>query len=84
MVAGYQGYSNTDWARAAATTLADNIRELEDATTRNYPGLAQMEASGRISYNHGGRGFDWPVQYRKHNVEGNTGSDCTSRFFIYG
>jgi hypothetical protein len=73
MVAGYQGYSNTDFARAAATTLADHIRELEDATTRNFPTLAQLEASGRISYNHGGRGVDWPVQYRKHNVEGNTG-----------
>lgn len=80
MPTGYQGYTNTDFARAAATTLAENIRELEDATTRNFPALAQLEATGRISYNHGGRGFDWPVQYRKHNVEGNTGE--TQRNFV--
>lgn len=69
----YQGFSQTDFSRHMATTLAKHIRELEDAATRNFPALAQMEATGRISYNHSGRGFDWPVQYRIHNVEGNTG-----------
>ncbi len=73
MPTGYQGYSPADFARSAATTLAENIRMLEDAATRNFPALAQIEASGRITFNHGGRGFDWPVQYRIHNVEGNTG-----------
>jgi hypothetical protein len=80
MPAGYQGYSPTDWARAAATTLAHHITTLEVATTRNFPALSQIEASGRISYNHSGRGFDWPVQYRIHNVEGNTGE--TQRNFV--
>lgn len=79
-MATYTGYSPVDFARAQATTLAKHIRELEDACTRNFPALAQIEANGRITYNNGGRGFDWPVQYRIHNVEGNTGE--TQRNFV--
>lgn len=69
----YQGYSNTDWARSMATTLATHIRTVEESMMRNFQMGALLEAAGRINYNNGGRGFDWPVQYRLHNVEGNTG-----------
>jgi len=69
----YQGYTNTDWARTAATTLADHIRDEEQAWMKNYQLGALLEANGRISYNHGGRGMTWPVRYRKHAMEGNTG-----------
>ena len=73
MATPYLGYSSTDWARSAATTLADHIRDVEESWMRNYQMGALLEEHDRISYNHGGRGFDWPIQYRIHNIEGNTG-----------
>jgi hypothetical protein len=73
MATPYLGYSSTDWARSAATTLADHIRDVEMDWMRNYQLGALLEANDRISFNHGGRGFDWPIQYRIHNIEGNTG-----------
>jgi hypothetical protein len=79
-MAGYLGYSNTDWARDAATTLANHIREEEQAWMRSFAIGAMIEAGGNIVYNQEGRGFDWPVRYRKHNLEGNTGE--TERNFI--
>lgn len=69
----YQGFSNTDFARSAATTLAKHIRDTEESFARNFAFMAQIEAAGRIQYNQAGRGFDWPVQYRIHDIEGNTG-----------
>lgn len=76
----YKGYSNTDFARSMATTLAEHVREVEEAMLRNFQFGALLEAAGRVNFNNGGRGFDWPVQYRLHNVEGNTGQ--TVRNFV--
>jgi hypothetical protein len=69
----YTGYSNTDWARTAATTLADHIRDEEQAWLKNYQMGALLEANGRVTYNHSGRGMTWDVRYRKHTMEGNSG-----------
>jgi len=69
----YKGFSTTAFARTASTTLAKHVTELEDSFMRNFQMGALLEAAGRISYNNGGEGFDWPVQYRIHNMEGNTG-----------
>jgi hypothetical protein len=79
MANDYKGYSGADWARSAATTLADHVREEEQAWMRNYQMGALLESQGRIIYNCGGRGFDWPVRYRMHELEGNTGE--TARNF---
>ena len=79
-MAGYLGYSNTDWARDAATTLANHIREEEQAWMRSFAIGAMIEAGGNIMYNQEGRGFDWPVRYRRHNLEGNSGE--TERNFV--
>ncbi len=79
-MADYQGNSGIDWERLARTTLQDHIRENEQEWLRSFSILALMEANGLISYNHSGRGFDWPVQYRRHNLTGNTGE--TSRNFV--
>lgn len=76
----YKGFSNTDFARSMATTLAEHIRDVEEAMLRNFKFGALLEANGRVSMNNGGRGFDWPVQYRLHRVEGNTGQ--TARNFV--
>lgn len=69
----YTGYSNTDWARTAATTLADHIRDEEQAWLKNYQMGALLESNGRVTYNHSGRGMTWDVRYRKHTLEGNSG-----------
>lgn len=69
----YKGFNPVAFSRTAATTLAKHIREVEEVMLRNYQMGALLEAAGRVNYNNSGEGFDWPVQYRLHNVEGNTG-----------
>lgn len=69
----YKGFNPVAFARSAATTLAKHFTEVEEAMLRNFAMGALLDASGRVSYNNGGEGFDWPVQYRLHTVEGNTG-----------
>jgi hypothetical protein len=69
----YKGFNPVAFARDSATTLAMHIREVEEAFMRNYQIGALLESNGRVNYNNAGQGFDWPVQYRIHNVEGNTG-----------
>lgn len=77
---GYKGFNPVAFARSSATTLAHHIREVEEAFLRNYQIGALLEANGRVNYNNTGEGFDWPVQYRIHTVEGNTGE--TQRNFV--
>jgi len=69
----YKGFNPVAFSRTAATTLANHIREVEESMLRNYQMGALLEAGGRVNYNNSGEGFDWPVQYRMHKVEGNTG-----------
>jgi len=69
----YKGFNPVAFARSASTTLANHIREVEESFLRNYQIGALLEANGRTTYDVSGEGFDWPVQYRIHNVEGNTG-----------
>lgn len=47
---------------------------------KNFQIGALLESNGRITYNHGGRGFIWQVRYKKHPLEGNTGE--TPRNFV--
>jgi|GEM_PF-779006 len=75
----YKGFNPVAFARTAATTLAHHIRDVEENMLRNYQLGALLEAAGRVNYNNTGEGFDWPVQYRLHAVEGNTGE--TARNF---
>ena len=75
----YKGFNPVAFARTAATTLAKHIRDVEENMLRNYQLGALLEAAGRVNYNNSGEGFDWPVQYRLHKVEGNTGE--TARNF---
>lgn len=74
----YTGYSNTDFARAAATTLTKHMRNVEEAMLRNFQIGALLDANGLVSYGNGGRGFDWPVQYRLHAAHGHTGENPRS------
>lgn len=75
----YKGFNPVAFARTSATTLAHHVQQVEDAFMRNYQIGAILESNGRVNYNNTGEGFDWPVQYRIHNVEGNTGQ--TARNF---
>jgi hypothetical protein len=75
----YKGFNPVAFARTSATTLAKHIREVEESMLRNFQMGALLEAAGRVNYNNSGEGFDWPVQYRLHKIEGNTGE--TARNF---
>ena len=69
----YKGFNPVAFARTSATTLANHIREVEESMLRNFQLGALLESAGRVNYNNSGERFDWPVQYRLHKVEGNTG-----------
>lgn len=71
----YRSYDPYALGRQMATTLAENMREVEDNSKRNFQALALLNAAGRFTYNCGGNGFDWPVRYKNHTVEGNTGQN---------
>ena len=79
-MASYTNYGDTQWARTLATTLADHIRDVEEEMLRNFPMGALVDSMGRTTYNNIGMGFDWPVQYKLHATEGNTGA--TARNFV--
>lgn len=72
-MATYTGYDPTSHARLINTTLAHHMTEIDKAFQRNFVITAQLIASGRVEMNCGGQGMTWPVQYRIHDVEGNTG-----------
>ena len=72
----YTGYDIVAFDRITSTTIAEHMTEVEEAHLRNYAFPAQLQAAGRITFNHGGRGFDWPVQYRRHNVKATTGANA--------
>ena len=44
-----QGWSSVDWARAANTTLAKYMRDVEPDILRNFQMLALLESGGRVS-----------------------------------
>jgi len=69
----YKGFNPLAFSRTAATTLAKHIRDVEEVMLRNFQLGALLESAGRVNFNNSGEGFDWPVQYRLHKVEGNTG-----------
>jgi len=69
----YKGFNPVAFSRTAATTLAKHIRDVEEVMLRNFQLGALLESAGRVNFNNSGEGFDWPVQYRLHKVEGNTG-----------
>lgn len=71
--------SSVDWARTIATTLVTHLKEEEQATFRKFKVFAAIEASGNVSMNNGGRGFDWQVRWRNQPVSANNGE--TPRVF---
>lgn len=73
MPTGYQGYSSTDYARSMSTTLARHLRDEEETWMRNFQILSLLLQNGKVEFNCGGRGIDWPVRYKRANIEGNTG-----------
>lgn len=72
---GYIGYDYVLFDRLASTTIAEHMTEVEEAHLKNYAFPAQLAAGGRVVYNCSGRGFDWPVQYRRHAAKSTTGAN---------
>ena len=71
----YQGYTYTGWARLSATTLAQHLTDIENATMREHPFLLLLQNNGLIKYNDYGNGFDWSVKFRKPDVQGFDGEN---------
>lgn len=69
----YQDFSNVSWERVLNTTIPKYIREEVPAMARNFQMYALLESRGRIVMNEAGNGFTWPVRFRYHDTEGNTG-----------
>jgi hypothetical protein len=67
------GYTSTEWARIANTTIQDVLREEEDTVMRSRPVYAMMLKKGRIKYNAGGDGFKWPVKNKRVLMTTNNG-----------
>lgn len=67
-----------DWARIAATNIAQEIKGYEDQTTRNRKLLALMRKRGRFLFNQSGDGFNWRMKYRRADIEPNDGSQPVS------
>lgn len=72
---GFQHFDRFAWHRSLQTTMPKIIKEVEDASRKNFQILALLEAAGRITTNHGGEGIQWPVKYRHHKAEGATGEN---------
>ena len=65
--------SSVDWARSIGTTLVTHLAEEEQATFRKFKVFAALEGSGNVTFNSGGRGFDWQVRYRNVPVSASNG-----------
>lgn len=71
----YPSSQNTDTTRTLTTIIRKHFREVEEEMLREHRLTAKLENDGRIITGVGGAGFDWPVQYRLHNVVDNNGTD---------
>lgn len=72
----FHGHTQSGWARIAATTLAQTIRNVEDCTLRDYAFLALLQSQGRVIFNDSGNGIEWPVKFRLPNVMGYSGENA--------
>lgn len=68
-----QGWTNTDFSRAAYSTTARHLSQIENNAMRNFALLSLLEAGDRIETGVSGRGMSWRVKYRNHDVQGNRG-----------
>ena len=58
------------WVRLAQTTHQKYIKEVEDATLRNFKVFAMMQDRGRQTNNHSGLEFQWPIMFKQAPVQG--------------
>lgn len=75
---GFQAFDRFSWQRSLATTMPKILKDVEDASKRNFALLALMEQAGRISTGHGGEGIQWVVKYKDHATEAATGENARS------
>ena len=71
----YPSSQNTDTTRTLTTVIRKHMRDVEREMLRQHRLTAMLEQEGRIEFNASGAGFDWPIQYRLHDVQDNNGTD---------
>lgn len=62
--------TGNDWARVAATTINNYIRDETNNVMRNRKLSALLMAKKRFSYNWSGDEMEWPVRYRQVPMKG--------------
>src|SRR5229473_4835139 len=67
-----------DWQRITNTTIKNYIRDQEVNVLRNRKVTALLKDKGRITFNHGGDGFDWKVRFRRAGLIGYADTDTLS------
>ncbi len=71
----YPSSQNTDTTRTLTTTIRKHFKDVEPEMLRQHRLTAMLEQEGRLEFNAGGAGFDWPLQYRLHDIQDNNGTD---------
>ncbi len=66
--------TNTVIARSQHTNIVKTLREAEVACFRHFPVGDELMRRGRVKYNQGGEGLQWPVRYKLHPTRGNDGT----------
>lgn len=61
-------------ARSLHSNIIKILRETEVACFRKFPITDELMKRGRVKYNQGGLGLQWPVQYKLHPTQGNDGT----------
>lgn len=61
-------------ARSLHTNIVKIIKDLEVRAFRSFPVTDELMRRGRVKYNQGGLGLQWPVYYKLHPIFGNDGT----------
>lgn len=69
----YRSFDPSAWERTLQTTVPKHLNEEVPAFMRAYKMGALIDGAGMVSYNNGGAGFEWDVQYKKHSMYGTLG-----------
>lgn len=61
-------------SRSLATTIRDYMKGAVDTMARKRKLLAMIRSKGKITYDHGGQGIDWGVEYQEGEMVAYSGS----------
>lgn len=60
--------------RSFHSNIVKILRQVETQCFRKFPIGDELMRRGRVKYNQGGLGLQWPVRYKLHPIQGNDGT----------